>query len=160
PSIVVRQKLEGENDETRAAKLVGGVLEIETYHRLATTWTVSGQAQKHAYRVLIRHPRRGSDYELIEPKTGSEQLPDAYFIPVDVAAGAREHSVKVVEQTPSKLSLSIWDGAVVPYLDTLLSASNIDAETRQKLQPIVDKRREIGRIDTEISSLQMQQSEL
>src|SRR5204863_1811720 len=33
PSIVVRQKFEGVGDETRTVKLVGGVLEVETFHR-------------------------------------------------------------------------------------------------------------------------------
>ena len=160
PSIVVRSQMQGGSDETRTVKLVRGVLEIESYHRMTTLWTVNGNPQPTGYRVLIRHPRFGGDYELLEPAQGVEKLPDAYFVPIDVAAGAKEASVTVVEQTPSRMSLSIWDGSAVQFLDTLLSATNLDAETRKRLQPIVDKRREIGSIDSEISSLQAQQSEL
>lgn len=160
PSIVVRSQMQGGSDETRTVKLVRGVLEIESYHRITTLWTVSGNPQPAGYRVLIRHPRFGSDYDLLEPAQGVEKLPDAYFVPIDVAAGAKEASVSVVEQTPSQMSLSIWDGSAVQFLDTLLSATNLDSETRKRLQPIVDKRREIGSIDSEVSSLQSQQGEL
>ncbi|MFI5307038.1 MAG: hypothetical protein ACHQ53_06795 [Polyangiales bacterium] len=160
PSVVVRSKLEDEGDETRSVKLVRGELEVESFHRVTTVWSVSGSPAAHGYRVLIRHPRRGGQYELVEPKQGTESLPDAYFVPVDVAAGAREASVKVVERTPSKVSVSFWDGAAVQFLDTLLAASDLDQATRQKLEPLIAKRREMGRIDTEISSLQAQQGEL
>src|SRR6185436_10251729 len=119
-------------------KLVRGVLEIESYHRMTTLWTVNGNVQNSAYRVLIRHPRIGGEYELVQPKDGVEKLTDAYFVPIDVPAGAKEASVTVVEQTPSRMSLSIWDGSAVQFLDTLLSATNLDADTRKRLQPIVD----------------------
>jgi hypothetical protein len=160
PSIVVRSQAQSANDETRTVKLSGGVLEVESFHRVTTTWSVSGNAQTNAYRVLIRHPRAGGDYELVSPQQDVEKLSDAYFVPVEVAAGSKDASVTVIEQTPSRMSLSIWDGSAVDFLDTLLQASDLDDSARKRLQPIVDKRREIGRIDTEVSSLQSQQSEL
>jgi outer membrane murein-binding lipoprotein Lpp len=160
PSILVRSRIESEGDETRVVKLIGGVLEVESFHRLTTVWTVSGSAQHEPYRVLVRHPRQGGNYELVEPKQGVEKLADAYFVEVTLASGVREQSVKVVEQTPSKTSISIWDGAAVPLLDTLLSAPDLDPATRKKLEPVIQKRREMGRIDSEVASLQAQQGEL
>jgi hypothetical protein len=160
PSIVVRSKLEAEGDETRTVKLVRGVLEVESFHRVTTVWSVTGSPQSSAYRVLIRHPRRGGEYELVEPKQGVESLTDAYFVPIDVAVNAREASVKVIERTPSRTSISLWDGAAVQFLDTLLSTSDLDQATRKRLEPIIAKRREMGRIDTEVQSLQAQQGEL
>jgi hypothetical protein len=160
PSIVVRSKMLDKGDETRSVKLVSGMLEVEAFHRVTTEWSVSADKRDEAYRVLIRHPRQGGDYTLVEPKVGVEELSDAYFVPVNVLAGVREASVTVVEQTPTHTSVSIWDGAAVELLDTLLQMSNLDAQTRARLQPIVDKRRAIGRIDTEVNSLQAQQSEL
>ncbi|MCA9697091.1 MAG: hypothetical protein KC431_06180, partial [Myxococcales bacterium] len=70
-----------------------------------------------------------------------------------VAAGANSATIKVVEQTPSKITLAIWDQQALPLLEKFLSASNLDAEARKKLQPVIDLRREIGRIDTEVDGL-------
>ena len=160
PTIMVRASYEAPSEQIKTVKLVRGVLEVEAYERATTVWSASGPKQAAAYRVLIRHPRRGGNYQLVEPPPNVEELPDAYFVPLLVAAGAKEGSVKVTEQTPRRTSISIWDGAAEQLLDTLLAAKDLDAALRARLQPIVDKRREMGRIDTEIDGLQTQQSEL
>jgi hypothetical protein len=136
------------------------VLEVESFHRVTTVWTVTAASSSNAQRVLIRHPRRGGNYELVEPRSGVEKLTDAYFVPVMLAAQAREASVSVVEQTPVNTTVSLWDSQAVELLDTLLSTSGLDAATRAKLEPVVQKRREIGRIDTEIEGLHAQKNEL
>ena len=46
PSIVVRSHPQGASDETRTVKLVRGVLEVESYHRMTTLWTVNGNTQR------------------------------------------------------------------------------------------------------------------
>jgi hypothetical protein len=160
PALAVRDRLERDGTEVRTVKLARGVLEVESFHRVTTVWTVTAPKSASAQRVLVRHPRRGGNYRLVEPKSGVEELPDAYFVPVVVAAQAREASVSVVEQTPANTSLSIWDSQALQLLDTLLSTSGLDAETRRKLEPVVEKRRELGRIDTEIEGLTAQRSEL
>jgi hypothetical protein len=144
----------------RGVKLVRGVLEVESFQRVTTVWTVNAQKSAGPQRVLIRHPRRGGSYELVEPKSGVETLSDAYFVPVVAPAQGGEASVRVVEQTPRRQSVSIWDGSAVQLLDTLIAGSEIDAAMRAKLEPVVQKRREIGRTDTEIAGLQAQQAEL
>lgn len=160
PSLVVRSRIEGEGDEVRTVKLTRGVLEVESFHRVTTVWSVSGGPSKAARRVLIRHPRRGGDYELVEPSQGVEKLTDAYFVPVTLPAAGKEASVSVVERTPTRTSVSLWDGEAIGLLDTLLSSTSLDPATRTKLEPIVQKRRELGRIDTEIGGKQQQQAEL
>lgn len=160
PSISVRSRAENEGDEVRTVKLARGVLEVESFHRVTTVWTASVQPSASAQRVLIRHPRRGGSYELVAPATGVEDLKDAYFVPLVVEAHAREASVSVVEQTPKRAQVSIWDGAAIALLDTLLATSSLDAALRARLEPVVQKRREVGRIDTEIEGLEAQKTEL
>jgi hypothetical protein len=160
PALAVRDRLERDGTEVRTVKLARGVLEVESFHRVTTVWTVSAPKSASAQRVLVRHPRRGGNYKLVEPKSGIEELPDAYFVPVVVAAQAREASVSVVEQTPVNSSVSLWDSQAIALLDTLLSSSGLDAATRAKLEPVVQKRREIGRIDTEVEGLHAQKNEL
>jgi hypothetical protein len=159
-TIAVRSRIEHEGDTVRGVKLVRGVLEVESFQRVTTVWTVNAQKSAGPQRVLIRHPRRGGSYELVEPKSGVETLSDAYFVPVVAPAQGGEASVRVVEQTPRRQSVSIWDGSAVQLLDTLIAGSEIDAAMRAKLEPVVQKRREIGRTDTEIAGLQAQQAEL
>ena len=159
PSLTVRSRVEGYSSEVRKVVLVRGVLQVDSFNRTTTVWTVNGNPIKSARRVLVRHPRQGGDFELVEPAS-VEKLPDAYFVPVTLAPGAREASVKVVEQSPTRSEVSLWDDNSVVLLDTLLQSSNVDAATRQKLEPIVQKRRELGRIDTEIAGKQTQQGEL
>lgn len=161
PSVVVRSKpADVAQGEVKSLRLVGGVMEVESFWRVATEWSASGAAGQAAYRVIVRHPRLGGEYTLVEPTRGVEQLPDAYLVPIEVAAGKREASVKVIEQTPRQYSVSLWDGEALKVLDLWLSSSKLDAATRQRLQPIVEMRREIGRIDTEIAGLQQQQVQL
>jgi len=160
PSILVQSKVDYGGEELKTVRLVRGVLEVERYQRVSTEWSVTGPKDGEAFRVLVRHPRQGGSYELVEPKVGVEQLPDAYLVPIEVARGAREASVKVVEQTPVRMNVSIWEGQAEKLLDTLLAATNLDAAMRAKLEPIVQKRRELGRVDTEIAGLESQRQSL
>ena len=158
--ILVSSSSERSGEEMRLLRIVRGVLEVESFARTATTWTVKSQTRKDGFQVLIRHPKAGWNYDLVKRPEGTEDLVNAYLIPVPVAKGKREASLRVVEQTPSKLQLSIWDSRSVKLLDTLLVTGNLTPEARAKLQPIVERRQEIGRIDSEIEELRKQRIEL
>ena len=159
PAVTVRSKLTRSGEQMRVLKLTRGVLEVERFERVTTVWTVQGDGAE-AYRVLVRHPRQGGQYELLEPPQGLEELSDAYLIPVPLAKGQRKAELTVVEQTPVRSSVSIWDGRALKLFDTWLAASDLDPQMRQKLEPIAEKRRQMGGIDTEIQSLERQKEEL
>lgn len=161
PSIVVLSKApQVGRGEVKKLRLVRGVLEVESFERVTTEWTVKATKREGAIRVLVRHPRHGGDYELVEPKSGVDRLPDAYLVPIELAADANEARVSVVEQTPRKYSVSLWDGDAVQWLDTWLASKDLGAEERARFTPIVKLRREMGRIDTEIQGLERQQAQL
>ena len=158
--ILVSTKAERSGDEMRLLRIVRGVLEVESYARTATTWTVKSQTKNDGFKVLIRHPKAGWNYEIVNRPRDTEDLQGAYLIPVVVPKGKREASVEVVEQTPSKLQLSIWDTRSVKLLDTLLVSGNLTPAARARLEPIVKLRQEIGRIDTLIDGMRRQREEL
>jgi len=160
PGILISSKVEHAGDEMRLLRIARGVLEVETFARKTTTWTAKGQVAKEDYSVLIRHPKAGWNYELKDRAPGTEDLPDAYLVPLPVAKGKREGEVKVVEQTPSKTTISIWDGRALPLLETLLVSTSLSPDARKRLEPIVKLRQEIGRIDTQVDGLKRQQVEL
>jgi hypothetical protein len=58
------------------------------------------------------------------------------------------------------MSLSLWDGNAIALLDLVLAGNNLDAAERAKLEPIVKARRELGRIDTELASLEEQRMQV
>ncbi len=158
--IMVTSSTQYSGQEMTVTRIVRGVLEVESFYQTTTTWDVRGPAKAEKYKVLIRQPQSGSNYELAQRPPGTEDLEGAWLIPIEIAANERAATLKVVEQTPSKITLAIWDQQAVALLEKFLAAENLDAEARKKLQPIVDLRREIGRIDTEVDGLYRQQAEL
>ncbi|PRP92526.1 hypothetical protein ENSA5_48480 [Enhygromyxa salina] len=146
--------------EMTVTRIVRGVLEVESFYQTTTTWDVRGPAKPEGYKVLIRQPQTGPNYELAQRPEGTEDLEGAWLIPVELGANARSASIEVVEQTPSKISIAIWDQQAVELLEKFLAADKLDAAARKKLAPIVELRREIGRIDTEVDGLRRQQAEL
>ncbi len=160
PSVLVSSSANYSGDEMHLLRIARGVLEVENFSRTTTTWSVKGKKAIEPYTVLVRHSKAGWNYELVEPPKGTEILPDGYLIPVVVAKGKTEGSQKVVEQTPSTTTISIWDGRALGLLETLVLSAELPPDMRSKIQPVVDLRREIGRIDTEIDGLKAQQIEL
>jgi hypothetical protein len=160
PRIIVRSREDYSDQDVRLVKIVGGVLEIETFLRYTTTWSVKGMTTEKGYKVLVRHPRKGGEYKLTKPTADVEELPDAYLVPVAVPANKSDAEVEVVEQTPARSSITIWDGRAVDLLTVLLHIPKLDAQSRAKLEPVIDLRQQIGRIDTEVEGLKQQQSEL
>ena len=158
--IMVTSSKQYSGQEMTITRIVRGVLEVESFHQTTTTWDVRGPVKSEPYRVLIRQPQSGANYELAARPEGTEDLEGAWLIPIVIPANANSASLKVVEQTPSKINLAIWDQQAVELLEKFLAANDLDAEARQKLQPVIDLRREIGRIDTEVDGLRRQQAEL
>lgn len=158
--IMVTSSTQYSGQEMTLTRIVRGVLEVESFYQTTTTWDVRGPARPEKYTVLIRQPQTGSNYELAQRPPGTEDLEGAWLIPIALAANERSATLKIVEQTPSKISLAIWDQQAVALLEKFLAADNLDAAARKKLQPVVDLRREIGRIDTEVDGLRRQQIEL
>ncbi|NVB38489.1 DUF4139 domain-containing protein [Pseudenhygromyxa sp. WMMC2535] len=160
PEIMVTSAKQYSGQEMTLTRIVRGVLEVESFYQTTTTWDVRGPAKPEAYKVLIRQPQSGSNYALAKRPEGTEDLEGAWLIPITIPAKSSSASLKVVEQTPSKLTLAIWDQQALGLLEQFLAKGDLDAGARAKLQPIVDLRREIGRIDTEVDGLRRQQAEL
>ena len=158
--LMVSSTSKQDGEEMRLVKMIRGVLEVETFSRTTTDWTVKAQTKRDGFTVLIRHPKAGWNYQLAQRPTGTEDLPDGYLIPIQVPAGKQDGTVKVVEQTPSRFSISIWEGRALPLLERLLLSTNITPEARTKLEPIITLRQDIGRIDTQIEGLTEQRQSL
>ena len=154
--ILVSSAAKVDADEMRLVKMSRGVLEVESFGRKSTTWTVKPKTKTDGFSVLIRHPKAGWNYELVDRPEGTEDLPDAYLVKVTVPAGAKEQSLTVIEKTPSRHEISIWENPALPILEKLMLATDLTQELRAKLTPIITLRRDIGKIDEQIDGLRRQ----
>jgi hypothetical protein len=161
PSILVTSTAKHDGDEMRLIRIVRGVLEVESFARKTTVWTAKLQKKGDAATtILIRHSKAGWNFVLEPRPEGAEDLADGYLVPLKITAGALEGSLQVIEQTPSRISIGIWDSRALPLLETLLVGTALTPDQRKKLEPIVQKRQAIGKIDTQTEGLRRQQVEL
>ncbi|MCA9690809.1 MAG: hypothetical protein KC636_14475 [Myxococcales bacterium] len=159
PEIAVTRAASHSGDELRLTRIVRGVLSVRTYRKSTTKYTVTGK-RAGGYTVLVRHPSAGPDFELRERPPGTEDLVNAYLVPVTVAKDKKEASVELTEQTPSNTTLTIWDDRAIRLIELALQVPALDAQTRAKLEPVLRLRQELGKIDTTIDGLRRQQIEL
>ena len=160
-SLLVSSRADYNGDDVRLVKIVRGVMEIEQFGRRTTTWEVKTQLPRTEDTSLyVRHQKMGGSYVLAPRPPGTEDLPDAYLIPLKLPAKATDAKIEVVEQTPSRTTLSIWDTRALMLLEGILAQGNLEAGIRGKLDPIVKLRQEVGRIDTEIEGKARTRAEL
>jgi len=160
PGVLVGSSTQYSGEDMRLVRIVRGVLEVESFQRMTTTWTIKGQPSGAGFTVLVRQPKQGGGYTLKSKIEGAEELADAYLIPVKAAPNQTAGTLDVVEQTPSHTSLTIWDSRVPLLFDAVLRLGNLDAATRARITPLITLRQEIGRIDIELQGLELQKIEL
>jgi hypothetical protein len=149
-----------DSDEMRLIKMSRGVLEVEQFARRTTTYTVKAQTLDDGFTVLLRHEKAGGTYELANRPAGTEDLPDGYLIPLEIAKGKREGTRKIVEQTPSRSQITIWDAPAIDLLERLVVNAQLGEDTKKKLRPIIDKRRAVAKLEEQIASITDQRNKL
>jgi len=160
PGIMVTSVNGDDRDDMHLVKMSRGVLEVEQFARRTTTYTVKAQTNDQGFTVLIRHPKLGGSFVLANRPTGTEDLADAYMVRLEVAKGAREGTLKLVEQTPTRSTVTIFDTVAIDLLEKLVIHAELDAATKGKLKPLIDKRRELGKIEEQISGLTEKRNKL
>src|SRR5690606_31544890 len=100
--IMVTQETSAVPEELELVKIARGVLHVERFHQVKTAWKVQAQTMDEGFKVLIRQPRHGRDYQLKDRPNDTEDLAGAYLIPISVPPGKREAKIEVVEHTPTK----------------------------------------------------------
>lgn len=158
--VLVSQAISDDRDDMRLIKISRGILEVEQFARRATTYTVRAQKPQDGFQLLIRHPKSGWNYQLAERPKGTEDLADGYLVPLAVAKGKGEASLTLVEQTPSRSTMSIWNRPALDLLEKLLVSADLTPEAKRKLGPIVGKRRELAVLEEQIAGLTERRNKL
>lgn len=160
PSILVTKESPAIPQELRLLKIVRGTVHAERFYRTKTVWNVKAQNMPEGFKILIKHPRLGGTYKLQDKPAGIEELKNAYLVPITIAKGKKTGSVSIVEQTPSQVTVRVHDRNFLGMLERALVAQNFSAAERAQLKPLIDLRREVGKLDTQIASLESQESVL
>lgn len=158
--IMVSSTYKDDREELRLVKMSRGVLEVEQFARRVTTYTATSQTNDKGFNVLIRHSKTSSNYLLTDKPAGTEDLADGYLVPLPVAAGGREGTITITEQTPSRKTISVFDRPALDLLEKLLVHTDLTPDARKKLQPVVDKRRALGKIEEQIAGLTERRNKL
>lgn len=148
--IMVAMSTSNDADEMRLIKMSRGVLEVEQFSRKVTTYTATAQTMDTGFTLLVRHSKAGWNFSLADRPEGTEDLPDGYVARLVVPAGKKEGALTLVEQTPSRTQISIWSQPAIELLEKLLVAGELDADSRKKLKPIIDRRREVAKLEEQI----------
>lgn len=162
PAVVVQSAQKTSVAEERALQLRGGALLVESAQLLVTRYTVRGPRPERPYRVLLRHPRAGGAFALRPRPEGTEELADAYLIPVNIPAGPGpvEAQIEVVERQPQRATVALWDGRAAELLGAAVATAGLDAAARERLAPVLVLRRDMTRIEGELAALRQQQQAL
>ncbi|HVI04355.1 MAG TPA: DUF4139 domain-containing protein, partial [Enhygromyxa sp.] len=79
--IMITSSKQYAGQEMKVTRIVRGVLEVESFYQTTTTWDVRGPASQDGFKVLIRQPQTGSNYQLAQRPEGTEDLEGAWLIP-------------------------------------------------------------------------------
>jgi len=153
PTILVEQESTGMPEDVRLLKITRGTIHVERFRQRKTVWKVRSQTKDDGYTVLVRHRKLGGTYTLKERPAGTEDLPDAYLVPVVVASGSKAGQVEIVEQSPYRTTIGIHNRELLPTLRKALLATNVTPEMKAQLQPILDLRDAMGKLETQIRRL-------
>ncbi len=160
PSILVTSARESRREGARLVTIRKGVMTVESFDRIKTTYTVKGGTEA-PYRLYVRHAKAGGRYTLKETPKGMEDLGDAYLLPIDVIDKNKETRFVAVEQTPVTRSLTIWDYDAFRAVELYLKeVSDLPPKARERLEQLLEKRRRMDTIDTKISHLQAKRDEI
>jgi hypothetical protein len=158
--LMVSSTSTSDQDKMRLVKMSRGVLEVERFSRVTTTYTVKALTLDSGFTLMVRHPKAGWNYALAPRPDGTEDLPDGYLVRLAVAKGAREGTLAITEQTPSRTQLSIWNAPALEILEALLVSAELGPDTRARLQPIIDKRRALAKIEEQLAGVAERRNKL
>jgi hypothetical protein len=165
PGIMVERESPNAPQELKLVKIVRGTIYAERFHQVKSIWKVKAQtltdpALKDGFKVYIRQPKYAPSYTLKDRPEGTEDLPGAYLLPVSVPKGSKQGGIEVIEQSPSQTTIGMWDSGVLEMLQHALTAQNFSPQDQAKLKPLIELRREVGKIDTQIRSLRRREDTL
>ncbi|MGC4086665.1 MAG: DUF4139 domain-containing protein [Polyangiaceae bacterium] len=153
--LLVETKDDGREEIDRLVTMQRGVLTTEARSIRGTELTLVNRGLSDC-TVYVRHAINAG-FRLEKPAQGFEKFRDSYLFPVKVKAGGSA-SLRIEESTPIAKTVDIRSASGVSDLKLYLkaAASRIDADTRARLEQVVEMHRAMGELEErrETASLQ------
>ncbi|MEA3400480.1 MAG: hypothetical protein U9R79_04470 [Armatimonadota bacterium] len=133
-----------------SVKIVNGVLHAKMTETDEIVYTVKNRAEE-ARTVLIEHRRRGG-WELVEPEEAAETTRNLYRLAVEVAPDQTEKlTVRMEHPVTERIALTSESLDRVAYY---MRWDETPDDVKQALQKIIDMKRQIADLDTQIETKQ------
>lgn len=144
--LIVETKDEGREEIDRLVTMQRGVLSTEARSIRTTELTLVNRGLSDA-TVYVRHAL-ASGYKLEKPPQGFEKFRDGYLFPVKVRANSSA-TLRVEESTPIQKTVDIRGASGIADLKLYLKAAGarIDADTRTRLEQVVEMHRAMGELE-------------
>jgi hypothetical protein len=144
--LIVETKDDGREEIDRLVTMQRGVLSTEARSIRTTELTLVNRGQSDA-TVYVRHAV-AAGYKLEKPPQGAEKFREGYLFPVKVLANASA-TLRIEESTPIQKTVDIRGASGIADLTLYLKAAGarIDAETRARLEQVIEMHRAMGELE-------------
>jgi hypothetical protein len=144
--LIVESKDDGREEIDRLVTMQRGVLSTEARSIRTTELTLVNRGQSDAM-VYVRHAV-AAGYKLEKPPQGAEKFRDGYLFPVKVPANASA-TLRIEESTPIQKTVDIRGASGIADVTLYLKAAGarIDAETRARLEQVIEMHRAMGELE-------------
>jgi hypothetical protein len=144
--VIVETKEDGREEIDRLVTVQRGVLTTEARRVKTTEFSLINRGQSPAV-VYVRHAL-AAGFRLEQPAQGFEKFREGYLFPVEVPAGGSA-KLRIEEGTPISKTVDIRTSGGIADLKLYLRAAQarLDAETRTRLEQIVDMHRAMTELE-------------
>jgi hypothetical protein len=144
--VIVETKEDGREEIDRLVTVQRGILTTEARRVKTTEFSLMNRGQAPA-TVYVRHAL-SPGFRLEQPAQGFEKFREGYLFPVEVPAGASA-KLRIEEGTPISKTVDIRTSGGIADLKLYLrtAQARLDAETRTRLEQIVDMHRTMTELE-------------
>lgn len=159
-SVLVTSKRKTLREGARLVRIFNRQLWVESFSRIKTEYQIKG-CPKSGCRVYVRHAKAGGSFEFKDVPKETEEVGNAYLIPVDVKSDAKQAVYTAVEQTPVTRTLAIWNKDALSAVSLILQdPDELDAKTKEKLAEVLEIVTNVSQIDSNLSHLRKKRDEI
>lgn len=163
-AVAVETSQQSDTVTGRLVKIAGGRLTVEQFSQRSTTYKVRNGLDRDA-TLYLRHGRM-TNWELVDPPEGTEEVEGASLLPLELEAG-QSAELEIVERTPTRRVVDLLSDLGAEAVALYLEGPAVDQaagpvlrqalEHRERLQEIRDQR---SRFNTERRELTNAQQEV
>lgn len=155
----VAVEISHDNEQTtgRLVKINAGRITIEQFNQRSTTFAIRNGLDR-ATKLYLRHARM-TNWELVDPPEGTEEVEGAVLLPVALEAN-RDSEFEIVERTPTRRVVDLMSELAAEAVVLYLEGPAVDAAAGPVLRRALEHRERLMEIAQQRGSLDRERREL